>query len=201
VIVTDTLGRNGAPSALHLLTTNGGLIATVHLPPTSSPGGPYQQYIWSTGPRLIGDHVYFVDGSQIRAVGPDGRVAVVGTLSTPNIDPQWAFEVGLAISPDERQIAYGYPVRTNGTRPFASRMFVESVGGTPHELIEVSDETIGFLLPFAWTPQGIWMLHAGTGDGAGYLDNALPPARAGLDSMPLPPLPSRQARAGRPNCG
>src|SRR5207253_542572 len=120
---------------------------------------------------VVGHHAYFVDGTTVKAVASDGSVASVGTLMLPSRSSMYSLAVGIAISPDESEIAYGYAVGVKASASgaavstYASRVFVERVGGSPHQLIDAPADANGFLLPFAWSTRGLWVTHTPIGLG------------------------------------
>ena len=160
VLTATTRSSDATVAELHLLRLDGSTVASVAIPDS----------VWNTSLPVVGQHAYFVDGDTVKAVAGDGSVSAVGTLMLRNRSSMYSSAVGIAVSPDESHIAYGYAVGVNASPPtsaptYASRVFVESAGGSPHELIDERANAHGFLLPFAWSARGLWVTHTPIGLG------------------------------------
>ena len=161
VVTATTRSPDGTVAELHLVRLDGSIAASVAIPDT----------VWNTSLPVVGHHAYFVDGTTVKAVASDGSVASVGTLMLPSRSSMYSLAVGIAISPDESEIAYGYAVGVKASASgaavstYASRVFVERVGGSPHQLIDAPADANGFLLPFAWSTRGLWVTHTPIGLG------------------------------------
>jgi hypothetical protein len=155
-VLTASTRNDGTMAELHLVRFDGSAVASVPIPDNT----------WNTYLPVVGLHAYFVDGGSVKAVAGDGTITTVGTLTLPDMSSMYGFEVGLAISPDESQIAYGYAIGLDtSANTYASRVFVETAGGTPHQLIDAPADAHGFLLPFAWSARGLWVTHTPVGLG------------------------------------
>ena len=156
VLTAITRSSDGTVAELHLVRLDGTAVASVAIPDN----------VWNLYLPVVGRHAYFVDGDAVKAVAGDGSVTTVGTLTLPNMSSQWSSAVGIAVSPDESQIAYGYATGINtSANTYASRVFVEAASGSPHQLIDESTDAYGFLLPFAWSTSGLWVTHTPLGLG------------------------------------
>jgi hypothetical protein len=155
-LTATTRSSDGTVAELHLVRFDGSVVASVAIPDS----------VWNTNLPVVGLHAYFVDGEVVKAVAGDGSLTAVGTLSMPDISSLYSSEVGIAVSPDESQIAYGYAVGIAvSANTYASRVFVEAAGGSPHQLIDDPADAHGFLLPFAWSTRGLWVTHMPVGLG------------------------------------
>jgi hypothetical protein len=157
VVLTATMrSSDGTVAALHLVRFDGTSVASVAIPDSA----------WNTYLPVVGGHAYFVDGDTVRAVASDGTVTAIGTLALADMSSMYGSEVGIAVSPDESQFAYGYAVGINtSANTYASRVFVETAGGSPRQLIDRTADVNGFLLPFAWSTRGLWVTHTPIGLG------------------------------------
>jgi len=160
VLTATTRSSDGTVAELHLVRFDGSIAASVAIPDS----------VWNTNLPVVGLHAYFADGDTVKAVRSDGSIATVGTLLLPKMSSTYSSAVGIAVSPDESQIAYGYAVGLNASPPtsaptYASRVFVETAGGSPRQLIDEPADANGFLLPFAWSTRGLWVTHTPIGLG------------------------------------
>jgi hypothetical protein len=156
VLTASTRSSDGTVADLHLVRFDGTAVASVAIPDN----------VWNTYLPVVGLHAYFVDGDAVKAVAGDGSVTTVGTLTLPSMSSLYGSAVGMAVSPDESQIAYGYAIGINtSANTYASRVFVDGAGGSPHQLINEPADTHGFLLPFAWSTRGLWVTHTPIGLG------------------------------------
>jgi len=65
-----------------------------------------------------------------------------------------------------------YPISASSNgNAYKSRVYVAPLNGTPHVLLNDTDDSHGWALPFAWTAQSIWVARPGFGLG-GAADRA-----------------------------
>ena len=113
------------------------------------------------------DHVYFVSGTEVKALARDGSISVAGQIpqlsSTVTAADRQAYTT-FAVSPDETTIVFGIPLAVagdNGATSDHSQLWTEPVGGTAASATlvynDANDTTNGgqVLLPFAWNSAGI----------------------------------------------
>ena len=150
---------SGAPAAtkLALVGEDGNVAATVTVP-GGIDGSRY--YVGS-------DHVYFFDGTTVKALARDGSVSVAGQIPQPRTTVTAQDRQGyttFAVSPDESTIVFGIPLAMagdNGATADHSQLWTEPVGGTTSSANLVYDDPNNtdnggeVLLPFAWTSTGI----------------------------------------------
>jgi hypothetical protein len=198
VALTATVrSGDGTVDVLHVVRLDGTTVASVAIPDNP----------WNVDLPVVGHHVYFVDGTDVRAVAADGSIHTVTTLLLPDLSTMYGSAVGLTISPNEGQVAYGYAVGINSSgTTYSSRVFVAHVGGSPDPLLEVLADPTGFLLPFAWTNGGLWVSHTPIGlGGAGPFLNfrGLNPSLVDVNSGAIGPIamgcPSANLPSDRPN--
>ncbi len=131
---------------------------------------------------VAADHVYFIDGTNVMAMGRDGTVTNAGqvpqptaTVSAVNRQSFTAF----AVSPDESTLLFGIPLAVadnDGATRDHSQLWSEAVGGTAASATMVYDEPAtmsGELLPFAWTSGDVWgsdLTTSGLGGAGPFLD-------------------------------
>ena len=113
------------------------------------------------------DHVYFVDGTVVKALARDGSITVAGQIPQLSTTVTAAARQGytaFAVSPDESTLVFGIPlaiVGDNGANSDHSQLWTEPVGGTAASATlvynDANDTTNGgqVLLPFAWNSAGI----------------------------------------------
>ena len=119
---------SGAPAAtkLALVGEDGNVAATVTVP-GGIDGSRY--YVGS-------DHVYFFDGTTVKALARDGSVSVAGQIPQPRTTVTAQDRQGyttFAVSPDESTIVFGIPLAMagdNGATADHSQLWTEPVGGT-----------------------------------------------------------------------
>lgn len=125
------------------------------------------------------DHVYFIEGTTVKAMGRDGtitdagQVPQVSTTVTAGDGPNIAF----AVSPDESTLVFGIPraiAGHNGATIDDSQLWTEPVGGTAASATMLYDnkQPDGVLLPYAWSNTSVWVsdLPTGLGGGGPFLD-------------------------------
>jgi hypothetical protein len=127
------------------------------------------------------NHVYFIDGTTVIAMGRDGTTTLAGQIpqvhTTVTADNEVMF-TALAVSPDESTLVFGVPLAIageNGATSDHSQLWTEPVGGTAASATMVYDyKTAGsVLLPFAWSASAIWVSDiptAGLGGAGPFLD-------------------------------
>jgi hypothetical protein len=131
---------------------------------------------------IAANHVYFIDGTTLKAMGRDGTVTNAGQVPQPATAVTGADRsqfTKFAVSPDESTLLFGIPLAVVGdgtaTRDH-SQLWSEPEGGTAASATMVYDETGsagGVLLPFAWTSGGIWgsdLNTSGLGGAGPFLD-------------------------------
>jgi hypothetical protein len=113
------------------------------------------------------DHVYFIDGTVVKALARDGSISVAGQipqLSTTVTAADRQGYTGFAVSPDESTLVFGIPlaiIGDNGANADHSQLWTEPMGGTAASATlvynDANDTTNGgqVLLPFAWNSAGI----------------------------------------------
>ncbi len=150
---------SGAPATtkLALVGEDGNVAATVTVP-GGIDGSRY--YVGS-------DHVYFFDGTAVKALARDGSISVAGQIPQPTTTVTAQDRQGytsFAVSPDESTIVFGIPLAMagdNGATADHSQLWTEPVGGTAASATLVYDDPNNtdnggeVLLPFAWTSTGI----------------------------------------------
>lgn len=127
-------------------------------------------------------HVYFIEGTTVKAMGRDGTVTTVGQVpqvhTTVTADDEQAY-TGLAVSPDESSIVFAIPLSIqgdNGAITDHSQLWNEPIGGTAATATMVYDDvsSAGFvLLPFAWSSTAVWVSQRptiGLGGAGPFLD-------------------------------
>ncbi|HWW08654.1 MAG TPA: hypothetical protein VNY76_00265 [Candidatus Acidoferrales bacterium] len=188
---------DGTVEVLHVMRLDGTIVASVAVPDNP----------WNVNLPVVGHHVYFVDGTDVKAVAADGSIHTVTTLLLPDLSTMYGSALGLTISPNEGEVAYGYAVGINSSgTTYASRVFVAHVGGSPDPLLDVPADPTGFLLPFAWTNGGLWVSHTPIGlGGVGPFLNfrGLNPSLVDVNSGVIGPIangcPAASLPSDRPN--
>jgi hypothetical protein len=160
----NTGGGNASSFTVHLVSlSTAAVVATLTIP---NNGWNYQLHV-------TGNHLYYVDsGGVLKMVDAGGTVTSLITLTTPNLLAN-AAAPAFVVSPDETQVAWGYPISASSSgSSYTSRVYVAPVNGTPRVLLNDTDDTHGWALPFAWAAQSIWVARPGYGlGGAGpFLD-------------------------------
>ncbi len=130
------------------------------------------------------DHVYFIDGTVVKALARDGSITVAGQipqLSTTVTAADRQGYTAFAVSPDESTLVFGIPLAVagdNGATADHSQLWTEPVGGTAASATlvynDANDTTNGgqVLLPFAWNSAGISVSQQPKGlGGAGPFSN------------------------------
>ena len=149
--------RTGAAVQLTLVGEDGSVAATVD-DPGGADGASY--FVGS-------DHVYFIDGTTVKAIGRDGTVTDAGQVpqvstTVTAIDLQQY--TALAVSPDETTLVFGLPLAIagdNGATTDHSQLWTEPLGGTAASATMVFDDANNsenggeVLMPFAWSNTGI----------------------------------------------
>jgi hypothetical protein len=149
--------RTGAAVQLTLVGEDGSVAATVD-DPGGADGAAY--FVGS-------DHVYFIDGTTVKAIGRDGTVTDAGqvpqvstTVTAIDLQQYTAF----AVSPDETRLVFGLPLAIagdNGATTDHSQLWTEPLGGTAASATMVFDDANNsdnggeVLMPFAWSNTGI----------------------------------------------
>ena len=113
------------------------------------------------------DHVYFIDGTAVKAIGRDGTVTDAGQVpqvsTTVTAEDRQSY-TSLAVSPDETTLVFGLALASagdNGATTSHSQLWTEPVGGTAASATMVYDDANNtdnggvVLMPFAWTTTGI----------------------------------------------
>src|ERR1700732_3367102 len=91
VALTATVrSGDGTVDVLHLVRLDGTTVASVAVPDNP----------WNVDLPVVGHHVYFVDGTDVRAVAADGSIHTVTTLLLPDLSTTYGSAVGLTISPN-----------------------------------------------------------------------------------------------------
>ena len=113
------------------------------------------------------DHVYFIDGTSVKAIGRDGTITDAGQV--PQVSTTvTAFDLqhftSFAVSPDETTLVFGLPLAIagdNGATADHSQLWTEPLGGTAASATMVYDDANNVdnggevLMPFAWSNTGI----------------------------------------------
>jgi hypothetical protein len=148
------------------------------------------------------DHVYFIDGTTVKAMGRDGTITDAGQVpqvSTTATADDESSNIAFAISPDESTLVFGIPraiAGDNGATSDDSQLWTEPVGGTAASATMVYEnrQSDGVLLPFAWSNTSLWvsdMPTMGFGGAGPFLDYfGLYPASFDPTSHVLTPLQS-----------
>jgi hypothetical protein len=148
------------------------------------------------------DHVYFIDGTTVKAMGRDGTITDAGQVpqvSTTATADDESSNIAFAVSPDESTLVFGTPraiAGDNGATTDDSQLWTEPVGGTAASATMVYDnrQPDGVLLPFAWSNTSVWvsdMPTSGLGGAGPFLDYfGLNPARFDPTSHVLTPIQS-----------
>ena len=113
------------------------------------------------------NHVYFIDGTTVKAIGRDGTVTDAGQLpqvpTTVTASDLQAY-TSLAASPDETTLVFGLPLASagdNGATSSHSQLWTEPLGSSAASATMVYDDANNtdnggeVLLPFAWNNTGI----------------------------------------------
>jgi hypothetical protein len=142
----------------------------------NDPGGAH-----GDGYTVGSNHVYFIDGTTVKAMGRDGTTTDAGQIpqvrTTVTADNEASF-TALAVSPDESTLVFGVPLAIageNGATSDRSQLWTEPVGGTAASATLVYDYKAagGVLLPFAWSASTIWVSDiptSGLGGAGPFLD-------------------------------
>jgi hypothetical protein len=152
-----TAQGTGTSLQLTLVGEDGSVAATV-----DDPGGAHGDSYF-----VGSDHVYFIDGTTVKAIGRDGTVTDAGQLpevpTTVTASDLQGY-TSLAVSPDETTLVFGLPLASagdNGATSSHSQLWTEPVGGTAASATMIFDDANNtdnggeVLLPFAWTNTGI----------------------------------------------
>jgi hypothetical protein len=152
-----TARKTGAAVQLTLVGEDGSKAATVN-DPGGADGASY--FVGS-------DHVYFMDGTTVKAIGRDGTVTDAGQVppvSTTVTASDLQAYTSFAVSPDETTLVFGLPLAIagdNGATTDHSQLWTEPLGGTAASAAMVfddannSDNNGEVLMPFAWSNTGI----------------------------------------------
>jgi hypothetical protein len=152
-----TAVRTGAAVQLTLVGEDGSIAATVD-DPGGADGAAY--FVGS-------DHVYFIDGTTVKAIGRDGTVTDAGQVpqvSTTVTGADRQAYTSFAVSPDETTLVFGLPlaiVGDNGATTSHSQLWTEPTGGTAASATMIYDDANNsdnggeVLMPFAWSNTGI----------------------------------------------
>jgi hypothetical protein len=111
------------------------------------------------------DHVYFIDGTTVKAMGRDGTITDAGQVpqvSTTATATDESSNIAFAISPDESTLVFGIPravAGDNGATIDDSQLWTEAVGDTAASATMVYDNSQldKVLLPFAWSNTSLWV--------------------------------------------
>jgi hypothetical protein len=155
-LVVTALGT-GTALQLTLIGEDGSVAATVD-DPGGADGNSY--FVGS-------DHVYFLDGTTVKAMGRDGTITDAGQV--PQVSTTvTAFDLqhftAFAVSPDETTLVFGLPLAIagdNGATTDHSQLWTEPLGGTAASATMVYDDANNIdnggevLMPFAWSNTGI----------------------------------------------
>lgn len=149
--------RTGSGAQLTLVGEDGSVVATVD-DPGGADGAAY----------FVGtDHVYFIDGTTVKAIGRDGTVTDAGQvpqLSTTVTGADLQADTSFAVSPDETTLVFGLPLAIagdNGATSDHSQLWTEPLGGTAASATMVFDDANNsdnggeVLMPFGWSTSGI----------------------------------------------
>jgi hypothetical protein len=113
------------------------------------------------------DHVYFIDGTTVKAIDSSGTVTDVGQVpqvSTSVAAPDFQQYTAFAVSPDETTLVFGLPLAVTGESGATtdhSQLWTEPLGGTAASATMVFDDANNsdnggeVLMPFAWSNAGI----------------------------------------------
>ena len=149
--------RTGSAVQLTLVGEDGSVAATVD-DPGGADGDAY--YVGT-------DHVYFIDGTAVKAIGRDGTVTDVGQVpqvSTTVTAIDLRGDTAFAVSPDETTLVFGLPLAItgdNGATTDHSQLWTEPLGGTALSATMVYDDANNsdnggeVLMPFGWSTTGI----------------------------------------------
>jgi hypothetical protein len=115
--------------------------------------------------------VYFIDGTAVKALGPDGTVTDAGVVppvnTTVDADDLQSF-TAFAVSPDDSTFIFGIPLAIQGDHGATSdhsQLWTEPVGGTAAEATMVYDDTNGddqVVQPRWWGSAGILVSNLST---------------------------------------
>src|SRR4029077_6203889 len=155
-LVVTTAGT-GTGLQLSLVGEDGSVAATVD-DPGGADGNAY--FVGS-------DHVYFIDGTTVKAIGRDGTITDAGQV--PQVSTTiTAFDLqhftSFAVSPDATTLVFGLPLAIagdNGATSAHSQLWTEPLGGTAASATMVYDDANNVdnggevLMPFAWSNTGI----------------------------------------------
>jgi hypothetical protein len=160
IVTVRQVGPAVDPSSAVLLTLideNGTVVGSVE-----DPGG-----IDGDAYALGANHVYFIDGMTVKALGRDGAVTTVGEVPQPPATVTASSRetlTALAVSPDESTFIFGIPLQVagdNGARGDYSQLWTEPVGCSAASAAKVYDYDSGSgdntLMPFAWTAGRVWV--------------------------------------------
>jgi hypothetical protein len=155
-LVVTAVGT-GTGVQLTLIGEDGSVAATV-----DDPGGVHGDSYF-----VGSNHVYFIDGTTVKAIGRDGTVTDAGQLpqvpTTVTASDLQGY-TSLAVSPDETTLVFGLPLASagdNGATTSHSQLWTEPLGGTGASATMVYDDANNsdnggeVLLPFAWSNTGI----------------------------------------------
>jgi hypothetical protein len=155
-LVVTALGT-GSGVQLTLVGEDGSVAATVD-DPGGADGDSY--YVGS-------HHVYYIDGTTVKAIGRDGTVTDAGQVpqvSTTVAASDLQHDTAFAVSPDETTLVFGLPLAItgdNGATTDHSQLWTEPLGGTAASATMVYDDPNNsdnggeVLMPFAWSNTGI----------------------------------------------
>jgi hypothetical protein len=128
------------------------------------------------------DHVYFIDGTMVKALARDGTVSDVGYVpqvsTTVTADDLQGY-TSLAVSPDESTFAFGIPLAMlgdNGATSDHSQLWTEPVGSTTAAATMVYDDRStdqSVVMPVGWTSAGVLVSNRpteGLGGAGPFLD-------------------------------
>ena len=175
VVTSREAGPSGTPwTAVQLsLVGEDGTVEATYL----DVGGPYGDS-YAVG----SDHVYFIDGTVVKAMARDGTVTDVGyvpQVSTTATDEDVQSDTALAVSPDESTLVFGMPIAIqgdNGATSDRSQLWSEPLGGTTAAATMVYNDANNddqILLPFAWSSTDVWVSQlstSGLGGAGPFLD-------------------------------
>jgi hypothetical protein len=129
------------------------------------------------------DHVYFIDGTMVKALARDGTVTDVGYVpqvsATVTADDLQGY-TSLAVSPDESTFAFGIPLAMlgdNGATSDHSQLWTEPVGSTTAAATMVYDDRStdqSVVMPVGWTSAGVLVSNRpteGLGGAGPFLDD------------------------------
>ncbi len=126
-------------------------------------------------------HVFFMANNAIKKIDVNGTVDKIADMAVPNMSPADAIpsHLGLVASPDDSRVAYGYPTGSTDGGSYGSRIFIADGDNPPLQIVDQTADPNGFLVPFAWTAEGIWVAHVP------YGINAIGPFPANAALMPV----------------